>query len=114
VTTDENQVEPPFVACGVQHSGTEARRARAGRWVAKLEVTRELVRCEPRDVPPGRLPEGAVRGHHRWALEPDRDATVRVWCSRGRGGHWLEFSKFDAVAAAKRGGVIRAFPARRL
>jgi hypothetical protein len=114
VSKDEDRVEPPYVACGVQHGGSAARRARAGRWVANLEVTPEWVRCEPRDVPPGQLPEGAVRGHHRWALEPERDATVRVWCSRGRGGHWLEFSKLDAVAAAKRGVVMRAFPGRRL
>jgi hypothetical protein len=114
VSDGADRVKPPYVACGVQHGGSEARRAWAGRWVAKLEVTPQWVCCEPRDVPPGRLPEGSVRGHHRWSLEPDRDGTIRVWCSRGRSGHWLEFSKFDAVAAAKRGGIIRAFPVRHM
>jgi hypothetical protein len=93
---------PPHVVCDV--CGT--------REVAALGVTPDYVRCEPRAVPPGPLPPGAVRGHQRWALDPSHDATIRVWCSRGRGGHWLEFSKLQAAAAAAtEDGVVRASPA---
>jgi hypothetical protein len=94
---------PPHVVCGSDTCGN--------REVAALVVTPDYVRCEYRDVPPGTLPAGAVRGHHRWALEPTVDATIRVWCDHHSHRGWLEFSKVDAVAAAKNGGTCRAYPA---
>jgi hypothetical protein len=95
---------PPHVVCDVC----------GNREVAALGVTPDYVRCEPRDVPPGTLPQGAVRGHHRWALNPAMDDTIRVWCDDEEHHDWLEFSKFTAVAAAKKGGTCRAYPAERV
>jgi hypothetical protein len=96
-------IDPPYVACGVC----------GGREIATLTIEGDYVRCDPRSVPPEPLPRGAVRGHHRWALDPFHDEIIRVWCSRGRAGHWLEFSKFDAVAAAKHCVKVRASRSRR-
>jgi hypothetical protein len=93
----------PHVVCGVCGK----------REITTLRLMLGYVVCTPRDIPPGKLPPGAVHGNYHWKLEPTHDETIRIWCGRHALDEWLEFSKCDAVAAAQKGGTCRAFPAQR-
>ena len=73
---------PPNVVCDV--CGT--------REVAALRLMLGYVVCTPRDIPPVKLPPGAVRGNYHWKLEPTHDETIRIWCHRHALDEWLEFS----------------------
>jgi hypothetical protein len=81
------------------------------REVAALRLGPGYVACEIREAPP-HDPGERVVWQYRWVPEPDRDETLRVWCDDENHRDWLEFTKLDAVAAAKRGATCRAYPAQ--